>query len=228
LAPLVVNRFTFLGLVCALAVFGLGLLVFALADSSGNAPSVEAAATTPPSPPAATAPEAPEATPTATATATPETRAAGPLQRAAKAAGCTLQSPPNEGAEHVARQTTIADYGSNPPTSGIHHPVWAEDGIYPRERTPGLAHTVHALEHGRVNVQYSQDASTATVDALTRFVEDEDHHMLLFHNQTDMPFEVAATAWDQLIGCKTFNAKTLKALAEFRDAYIDKGPETRP
>ena len=30
-----------------------------------------------------------------------------------------------------------------------------------------------------------------------------------------MPYAVAATAWDQLIGCKTFNAKTVKALGEF-------------
>jgi hypothetical protein len=52
--------------------------------------------------------------------------------------------------------------------------------------------------------------------------------MLLFHNQTDMPYAVAATAWDRLIGCRRFNQKTVAALAAFRAEYIDQGPETVP
>ena len=43
-----------------------------------------------------------------------------------------------------------------------------------------------------------------------------------------MPYAVAATAWDHLIGCETFNAKTVEALDEFRKAYVDKGPELVP
>lgn len=223
-----VNRFTFLGLVTALSIFGLGLLAFTLADSSGNEPSIEAEATTPPSP-IAQAPTEPQATATPAETAAPEAKAT-PLQRAAKAAGCVLVDPPNEGAEHVAQPTSIANYGSNPPTSGIHHPTPAPDGIYERENAPDLEFTVHALEHGRVNVQYAKDVPDATVEALTKFVKhtENGHHTLLFQNQTNMPYEVAATAWDHLIGCKTYNARTTRALGEFYAAYVDQGPETVP
>ena len=35
-----------------------------------------------------------------------------------------------------------------------------------------------------------------------------------------MPYEVAATAWTQLMGCKRYEgAKTLDAIRNFRDAY---------
>ena len=126
-----VNRFTLAGLLTVLSIFGLGALVFSVADGSEPAP-IEAEATTPPSPIAAAPAE-----PTATATATPAPKAT-PLQSAAKAAGCELKSPPNEGAEHVPQPTTAADYGSNPPTSGIHAPDWAPDGVYDRKSTPAL------------------------------------------------------------------------------------------
>jgi hypothetical protein len=217
----VVNRFTFLGLVGALAVFGLALLAFTWADSGADdGSSIEAAATTPPSPPALA--EAPPA-------ATPEP-GASPLQQAAEAAGCTLRNPPNEGNDHEPRPTTEADYRSNPPTSGVHYPEWAPDGVYDRRNTPALEMSVHALEHGRINVQYAERVPDATVEELEQFVADSDsgYHMLLFENQTDMPFAVAATAWDALIGCETYNAKTIAALAAFRVAYIDQGPELVP
>ena len=52
--------------------------------------------------------------------------------------------------------------------------------------------------------------------------------MMLFQNNTSMPYEVAATAWTQLLGCKTVNAKTWDAIRAFRDRFIDKGPELIP
>lgn len=208
-----VNRFTFLGLVTALSVFGLGLFVFSLADSNGNASTLRAEATTPAVPPAT------------------ETEPQGtPLQRAAEAAGCELIDPPNEGAEHVAEPTTSADYGSNPPTSGIHAPMPAPAGIYERKHTPSLESTVHSLEHGRINVQYAEGTPDATVEQLAKFVESAEngYHLLLFENQTKMPYAIAATAWDHLIGCDAFTAETIQALGLFWQTYVDQGPEFEP
>ena len=54
------------------------------------------------------------------------------------------------------------------------------------------------------------------------------YHMLLFQNNTNMPYEVAATAWTQLLGCKTVNANTWDAIRAFRDRFVDKGPEIIP
>jgi hypothetical protein len=52
--------------------------------------------------------------------------------------------------------------------------------------------------------------------------------MLLFPNP-EMSYEVAATAWTQLLGCNRFDgAATLDALRAFRDAYRGRGPEDVP
>ena len=45
----------------------------------------------------------------------------------------------------------------------------------------------------------------------------------------DMPYEVAATAWTQLMGCKRYEgAKTLDAIRDFRDQFRGRGPEAVP
>ena len=53
---------------------------------------------------------------------------------------------------------------------------------------------------------------------------------MLFFPNADMPYEVAVTAWTQLMGCKscTRAAATLDAIRDFRDTYRGLGPEARP
>jgi hypothetical protein len=149
---------------------------------------------------------------------------------AAKAAGCVLQHPAIEGRSHENKEFTEADYKTNPPTSGNHFPQWYEDGIYAPGDSPHLGMLVHTLEHGRIDVQYRPGTPKSTVDGLTSLLNEQDdgYHMLLFENQTKMPYAVAATAWGQLLGCKTMNAKVYDAMRTFRERYIDKGPEQVP
>ena len=73
------------------------------------------------------------------------------LEAAAKAAGCELKDPPNEGPTHVQEKVT---YKSNPPTSGNHYPEAAADGIYDAGNEPAIENLVHTLEHGRIDFQY--------------------------------------------------------------------------
>jgi hypothetical protein len=40
-----------------------------------------------------------------------------------------------------------------------------------------------------------------------------------------MPYDIAATAWDHLIGCRTFSQKAFPALRDFRVAYSFQAPE---
>ena len=52
--------------------------------------------------------------------------------------------------------------------------------------------------------------------------------MLLFPNE-EMPYEVAATAWTQLLGCDTYDGEaTIEALGAFRDEFLGRGPEAVP
>ena len=152
------------------------------------------------------------------------------LASAAKAAGCVLQSPAIEGRTHV---TTPVTYHTNPPTSGNHNPDPALDGIYAPGNSPAPEHCVHALEHGRVEIQYRPGTSAHRIAQLETLASERlfgkaAYKVLLFENNTKMPYAVAATAWGQLIGCKSFSEKTFDAMRDFRRKYVDQGPEVIP
>lgn len=152
------------------------------------------------------------------------------LDEAVEAAGCKLVNAENEGAGHEEKDFKPSDYKQNPPTSGNHFPTWYEDGVYAAGDVPELGRLVHTLEHGRINVQYKPGTPATTVAQLETFLKESDdgYHMLLYQNTTNMPFAVAATAWDAQLGCTTMNPKVFDALRTFRAEYIDKGPEVVP
>jgi hypothetical protein len=145
-------------------------------------------------------------------------------QQAATAAGCGVRTFPNEGRAHTTEPVT---YKTNPPTSGNHNPVPARDGEY-TSGPPPKENYVHTLEHGRIELQYRPDASVAARAGLKSVFDADTDHMLLFENNTRMPYEVAATAWTHLLGCMRWNPRVPAALGAFRDAYRDKAPEKIP
>jgi len=167
----------------------------------------------------------PKAAPSEPAVELPEPRTTN-LEEAVKAAGCELKHPKYEGAGHDTKQFTPADYKTNPPTSGAHNPTWYEDGIYEPGTVPELGKLVHTLEHGRINVQYKPGTPSDVVAQLEAFAaEKTGYHMLLYENTTNMPYEVAASAWTHLVGCKQFKPEVIDVLRTFYDEYVDKGPE---
>jgi hypothetical protein len=152
------------------------------------------------------------------------------IREAAKAAGCTLNNPAYEGADHEEKTFKASDYKTNPPTSGNHAPTWYEDGIYAPGDVPELGKLVHPLEHGRIEIQYKEGAPQATVGQLEALLADSEdgYHMLLFENTTGMESEVAAIAWTHSLTCPQMNDKVFDAIRAFRARYIDKGPERVP
>ena len=152
------------------------------------------------------------------------------LREAARAAGCELINEPSSGNGHdPTREFTAADYETNPPTSGDHHPEWYDDGVYEPGTTDNLGMLVHTLEHGRINVQYKPGTDDETVAQLEALVaESEGYHMLLYENTTDMEPAVAATAWEHAVVCSEMNDRVFDAIRTFRTRYIDKGPEAVP
>jgi Protein of unknown function (DUF3105) len=157
--------------------------------------------------------------------ADPPAQAVTDLPQAAKAAGCVLKNPVIEGRTHIPPDQKVT-YKTNPPTSGNHDPVPADDGVYstaPNSKT--IRHFVHTLEHGRVELQYDPSLPKQRINQLGGLFNEDPYHMLLFPN-TRMPYKVAATAWGHLIGCEKVTDKTFDALRAFRDRYRDQGPET--
>jgi 8-oxo-dGTP pyrophosphatase MutT (NUDIX family) len=151
----------------------------------------------------------------------------GDLETAAREAGCELQlDVEDEGSTHITRESEIPDYGTNPPTSGNHHPEQLADGAYAEMPEPWWF--IHSLEHGRIEIQYSPDLPEEDQLALKGVFDQRPDGVLLFPND-EMDAAVAVTAWTQLMTCDSFEgAATLDAVRDFRDIYIGQGPEPVP
>ena len=156
------------------------------------------------------------------------------LQQAAQDAGCSLRlGLRNESAglsvdqNHLDPGQPHPNYATNPPNSGPHDPVPVADGSY--RETPPDVNVVHSLEHGRVAIQYSPSLSSREQLALKGVFDADPAGMLLFPNP-DMPYDVAVTAWTNLMGCNDpSDAEALAAaVAAFRDQFRGKGPERIP
>ncbi len=144
------------------------------------------------------------------------------LDQATRSAGCTTKSFRSEGDDHV---TQPVRYRSNPPHSGAHDPVPAEDGAYgAAPRTEAL---VHALEHGRIVMQFRPQVSDEIKGQLKSLYDEDPSHMLLVPNAR-MPYEVAATAWTKVLACRRATPAVFDAIRAFRVRHRDRGPEYVP
>ena len=148
------------------------------------------------------------------------------LKTAAAKAGCVVRDFENFGSQHTTDKVT---YKTNPPTSGPHNPQPAQDGAYAPGNPPAVGEAVHALEHGRIDLQWRPGLPARTIGQLQAlFNEQGGYHALLFANQTRMPYAVAASAWQHFVGCPKITPAVFDALRDFRKMYTDKGPEKVP
>jgi hypothetical protein len=156
------------------------------------------------------------------------------LERAARAAGCKLHSTTARSRDHIADIQQRVHYDTNPPTSGKHFQVPAEDGIY--KQAPPDTTIVHSMEHGRVVIWFRPSLPASARAGLRALVEEDSYQMLLVP-RSRMPFAVAATAWNaspgpegtgRLLGCPSFSPGVYDALRDFRDQNRGRGPEAVP
>lgn len=138
------------------------------------------------------------------------------MKQAAKKAGCVLRLHlKDEGHTHIPPTAPTPEYETDPPTSGNHveAPYQQADGAY--SEMPGEIFIVHALEHGRMEIQYSPDLPEEDQLALKGVYETMYGGTLLFPNE-NMNYEVAATAWTKLLGCPKYKGQiTLDAIRDF-------------
>jgi len=150
----------------------------------------------------------------------------GDLEAAAKAAGCELQLDlPDEGNTHLNPDAKTPEYKTNPPTSGDHSPENLADGAY--LEYPDAINSTHSLEHGRIEIHYSPDLSEEDQLALKGLFDSDPQGMLMFPDP-EMPYEVAATAWTNMITCDQYSPEALDAITDFRDELRGQGPEQIP
>jgi hypothetical protein len=157
------------------------------------------------------------------------------LNKAAAAAGCELKSNPATSREHLQDPNQKVNYPQNPPTSGKHYAVPAEDGLYNGTPPPDTA-LVHALEHGRVII-WAKPSLPVEARKQIRALFDEDSYQMLVVRRPNMPYAVATTAWShdptpngtgRLMGCPQWNESVIDAIRTFRDEHRSDGPEDVP
>jgi hypothetical protein len=153
---------------------------------------------------------------------------------AAKAAGCTLRDVKATSREHTTSLDTHVKYSTNPPTSGRHYQIPAQDGIY--GDPPQDEELVHGMEHGRVIFWVKPSLPEEQRADIRALVEDDSYQMFLVP-RANMPYAVAATAWDadpapngtgKMMTCDRVTDQTYDALAAFRDEHRSQGPEPIP
>jgi hypothetical protein len=156
------------------------------------------------------------------------------LAEAADAAGCKLESNRAQGREHITSLSERVEYQTNPPTSGNHFIEPAEDAAY--DQAPQDEQLVHSLEHSRVVVWF-KPSLPEDARANLKALYDSDSYQTLVVPRRDMPYAVAATAWNRepepngtgrLMGCPRHNERIFDALRTFRDEHRANGPEPVP
>jgi hypothetical protein len=157
------------------------------------------------------------------------------VDAAARAAGCELDSAKGSG---VATHTNTVDekvkYDTNPPTTGRHFQTPGEDGAY--GEAPPDEILVHNLEHGRVIVWFKPGMSEAQRADL-KALFDEDPYQMVLVPRRNMPYAVAASAWNRdpvpggtgrLLLCDEMSPDIFDAIRTFRDEHRSRGPEPVP
>jgi Protein of unknown function (DUF3105) len=158
------------------------------------------------------------------------------VEPAARAAGCELESVKGSGTQdHTTSPDEKVKYDTNPPSSGRHFQIPAEDGAY--GEAPSDETVVHALEHGRVVVWFKPGLSEDQRADLKAWFDRDEGFQTLLVPRTDMPYQLAATAWNgdpapngtgRLMTCDEVNEKTWDALQAFADEHRSRGPEPVP
>jgi hypothetical protein len=161
------------------------------------------------------------------------------VQPAAEAAGCELKDTRARGEQdrlHTDTPDVDVKYRGNPPTLGRHWPpgFQAEDGLY--GDSPADEALVHTMEHGRV-VIWAKPSLPEDARSTLRELFDEDNYQMVLTPRTNMPYAVAATAWNgepapvgigRTLGCTEWNDEVPDAIRAFRDEHRSRGPEPVP
>ena len=156
------------------------------------------------------------------------------LPKAAKAAVCQLKSVKGKPGQHTQDPTERIRYDTNPPTTGKHYIEPAADQAY--SQSPPDEQLVHTEEHGRVIVWFKPTLPKSTRANLKALFEEDNYQMVLTPRR-DMPYTVAATAWNgepapngagRLLVCESFSPAAFDAIRAFRDEHRGNGPEPVP
>lgn len=125
----------------------------------------------------------------------------------------------SQGNRHIQLGTNVADYNSNPPTSGPHTGQIAPWGVYgPEDDTPHDQELIHNMEDGGVVLWYQPGSDAQETNQRIAALEEvaEGTRRIVIVSREDMPSRYALTAWQRLQRFDDIDAPAMRA---FIDAY---------
>lgn len=141
------------------------------------------------------------------------------LNAAPKGEDMSRAIPPLE-ATHIATDSPLAEYNSNPPTSGPHYGQTARSGF--RDEPVSDQNIIHNLEHGDVWIAYHPRISETIKEGLKQFAAAK----VIITPREDNETDIALAAWGRL---DTFNVEggvlPEQRIKDFITRYSNKGPE---
>jgi len=145
--------------------------------------------------------------------------------------GAVTQQHPIEGFDHVSICSYV-DYGTRPPSSGDHYPVWTAYMTYDQPVPEG--YWVHNLEHGAIVLSYNcEDAGCATDIAAAQqmidgYPDDPEctsqglPHRFVMTPDPRLDVRFAASAWGWTLRANCFDPVSF---ALFANAHYGQGRE---
>ncbi len=127
---------------------------------------------------------------------------------ASRTAGCELR--------HERRGQLLRPAVAGPPAPAV------RPGVY--TATPPQSSLIGAIRRGIVVIYYRRSLQRDHVEQIERLQESIPEAILVTPNEK-MKYEVAATAWRKLLGCRSFRDRTLDAIRFFSGRYIGSGPD---
>jgi hypothetical protein len=154
---------------------------------------------------------------------------AGEMAPDGQGCGAVTEQHPSEGALHQTAICSPLVYGTNPPSSGTHYPIWAAYQTYTKPFLPGF--WVHNLEHGAVVITYNCPdgcvpevaEAQAFIDALPADCPDYPHkRRVIMLPDPDLDVRFAASSWLFTLRASCFDRA---AFAKFAADHIGHGLE---
>lgn len=146
----------------------------------------------------------------------------GDVGGSAAAANCTdVESPDDQGREHIPNDETHPPYSSSPPTSGPHYEIPAANNFFTEQLAP--EQLVHNLEHGQIVIWYNPDADEELLGQVeTLFRQEPNATVAAPYTDIEAPYEIALTAWGKLQMCEKVSQEVVN---DFRREFQGKSPE---
>ena len=132
-----------------------------------------------------------------------------------------IESPEDQGRDHIPDGEPHAPYSSSPPTSGPHYGSPAAVSFYAEQMPP--EQLIHNMEHGQIVIWYNPDAPADLIDQVETLVRQEPAATVATaYTDIESPYQMVLSAWGKIQMCEKVSQDVVD---DFRRRFQGKSPE---